>query len=54
MIIRSDPDAERAAIERLARDILEREHDPEEVRLAAEVKTLGLVANYPDHGDAAA
>jgi hypothetical protein len=42
------------AIERLVRDILEGEDDPELVRLADEVKTLGLIANYPDGDDAAA
>lgn len=42
------------AIERLVRDILDGEHDPEEVRLADEVKTLGLIANYPAGEDAAA
>lgn len=42
------------ARERLVRYILEGEHDPEEVRLAEEVKTLGLIANYEDSDDAAA
>jgi hypothetical protein len=42
------------AIERLVRDILEGEHDPEEVRLADEAKTIGLIANYPESEDAAA
>jgi hypothetical protein len=42
------------AQERLVRYILEGEHDPEEVRLADEVKTLGLIANYPESNDAAA
>jgi hypothetical protein len=42
------------AIERLVRDILEGEHDPEEVRLADEVKYLGLIPNYSDRHDAAA
>jgi hypothetical protein len=41
-----DSDAEREAREWLAREIREGTHDPEEVRLAAEVKTLGLIANY--------
>jgi hypothetical protein len=42
------------AIERLVRYIREGEHDPEEVRLAEEVKTLGLIADYPEGDDAAA
>jgi len=41
-----DSEAARDARERLVRDILEGEHDPEEVRLADEVKRLGLIANY--------
>jgi hypothetical protein len=52
--LQRDDEAVNEAIERLARDILEGEHDPEEVRLADEVKTLGLIANYPDSDDAAA
>jgi DNA-binding PadR family transcriptional regulator len=47
-------EAARAARERLAKYILEGEDDPELVRLADEVKTLGLIANYPDGEDAAA
>jgi hypothetical protein len=49
-----DDEAARAARERLARYIRQGEHDPELVRLADEVKTLGLIANYPDSHDAAA
>lgn len=49
-----ESDAARAARERLARYILEGDDDPELVRLADEVKTLGLIANYPDSEDAAA
>jgi hypothetical protein len=49
-----DDEAVLAAQERLVRYILEGEHDPEEVRLADEVKTLGLIANYPESDDAAA
>jgi hypothetical protein len=41
-----DSEAEREAREWLAREIREGTHDPEEVRLAEEVKTLGLIANY--------
>ena len=41
-----DDEAAREARERLVRDILEGEHDPEEVRLADEVKRLGLIAEY--------
>lgn len=52
--LQRDDEAVNEAIERLVRDILEGEHDPEEVRLADEVKTLGLIANYPDGDDAAA
>ncbi len=44
--LQRDSDAAREARERLARDILEGEHDPEEVRLADEVKYLGLIPNY--------
>jgi hypothetical protein len=44
--LRRDSDAAREARERLARDILEGAHDPEEVRLADEVKYLGLIPNY--------
>lgn len=49
-----DSEAEREAREWLAREIREGTHDPEEVRLAEEVKNLGLIANYPDSDDAAA
>jgi hypothetical protein len=49
-----DSEAARAARARLARYILEGEDDPELVRLADEVKTLGLMANYPGSEDAAA
>lgn len=52
--LEQDGDAARAARERLARYIRQGEHDPELVRLADEVKTLGLIANYPDGADAAA
>ena len=41
-----DSDAEREAREWLAREIREGTHDPEEVRLAEEVKSLGLIADY--------
>ncbi len=44
--LRRDGAAALAARERLARYILEGEDDPELVRLADEVKTLGLIANY--------
>ena len=53
-LLERDDEAVTEAIERLARDILEGEHDPEEVRLADEVKYLGLIANYPVDHDAAA
>jgi len=43
-----------AAIERLAHDILEGEHDPEEVRLADEVKYFGLTPDAAERHDAAA
>jgi hypothetical protein len=49
-----EDEAASEAIERLVRYILEGEHDPEEVRLAAEAKSLGLIANHPDSDDAAA
>ncbi len=52
--LEQDDEAARAARERLARYIRQGEHDPELVRLADEVKTLGLIANYPDSHDAAA
>jgi hypothetical protein len=42
MIIRSDPEAEREAIEWIIHDILHGEHDEEEVRLADEVKRLSM------------
>lgn len=41
-----DSDAEREAREWLAREIREGTYDPGEVRLADEVKTLGLIAEY--------
>ncbi len=44
--LQRDDAAAREAREWLAREILEGEHDPEEVRLADEVKHLGLIANY--------
>ncbi|HEV7774508.1 MAG TPA: hypothetical protein VGO48_14600 [Conexibacter sp.] len=44
--LEQDSEVARAARERLARYILEGEDDPELVRLADEVKTLGLIANY--------
>ncbi len=53
-LLERDDEAVTEAIERLARDILGGEHDPEEVRLADEVKYLGLIANYPVDHDAAA
>jgi hypothetical protein len=49
-----DSEAEREAREWLAREIRQGTHDPEEVRLANEVKYLGLIADYPHGGDAAA
>jgi hypothetical protein len=52
--VERDSEAVDEAIERLVLDILDGEHDPEEVRLADEVKTLGLIANYPEGEDAAA
>ncbi len=44
--LQRESDAAREAREWLARDILEGTHDPEEVRLADEVKHLGLIPNY--------
>jgi hypothetical protein len=49
-----EDEAVNEAIDRLVRDVLEGEHDPEEVRLADEVKYLGLIPNYPRSDDAAA
>ena len=42
MISRADPEVEREAIAWLVNDILQGEHDPEEVRLAEEVKRISL------------
>jgi hypothetical protein len=44
--LQRDSEAAREAREWLAREIREGAHDPEEVRLADEVKRLGLIANY--------
>ncbi len=45
-LLARDDEAAREAREWLAREIREGVHDPEEVRLADEVKRLGLIANY--------
>jgi hypothetical protein len=44
--LRRDNNAAREAREWLAREILEGKGDPEEIRLADEVKSLGLIPNY--------
>jgi hypothetical protein len=44
--LQRDTTAVREAREWLAREILEGLHDPETVRLADEVKYLGLIPNY--------
>ena len=54
MIIRQDPEVERAAIERLVHDVLHGEHDEEGVRLADEAKRLWIPAELRDGDDAAA
>lgn len=51
MIIRQDPEVERAAIERLVHDILHREHDEEAVRLADEVKQISMKKLPPGWDD---